>query len=103
MRGFVILAGLLSVLILVVGLYASLLPPHLMQESDALNYHYTIVRQHLILQSFKHIAWSHTDLFLLPINFALAPFWFESVLPNKLPQFLFFLGLNGAVDIAVPR
>lgn len=90
---FIISAALLTVGLLSVALYASLLPPHLMQEYDALNYHYAIPRQHLILDSFKHIAWSSADLFPLPIQFALAPFWFVTELPNKFPQFLFFIGL----------
>lgn len=72
---------------------ASLLPPHLIQESDAMNYHITLPRQHLILHSFQHLPWAADDLFLLPIQFALAPFWLATELPNKFPQFLFFIGL----------
>jgi hypothetical protein len=76
---------------------ASLFPPHLMQETDALNYHYTLVRQHLILHSFKLIPWASADLFLLPIQFAFAPYWFVTDLPNKFPQFLFVIGLAAMV------
>lgn len=73
--------------------YASMLPIHLQQEGDALNYHYSLTRQHLILGSFAHIPWSGFDLFLLPVNFALAPYWFVTEFPNKIPQFIFFAGL----------
>ncbi|VAX35693.1 hypothetical protein MNBD_UNCLBAC01-501 [hydrothermal vent metagenome] len=86
-------AGMISLVILACVLYASLLPPHLIQESDALNYHITLPRQHLILESFQHIPWSTADLYLLPVNFALAPFWLVTELPNKFPQFLFLVGL----------
>lgn len=79
--------------ILLCALYAALLPPHLIQESDALNYHYTLPRQHLILNSFQHIPWSSADLFPLPLQFALAPYWFVTALPNKFPQFFFLLGI----------
>ncbi|MBU3927966.1 MAG: hypothetical protein KKB74_09180, partial [Bacteroidetes bacterium] len=37
--------------------------------------------------------WSTADLFFLPIDFALAPFWLATSLPNKLPQFFFVIGL----------
>lgn len=74
-------------------LYAAILPPHLVQESDALNYHLTLPRQHLLLGSFAHIPWSADDLFLLPVDHALAPFWLAHPVPNKFPQFLFLLGL----------
>jgi hypothetical protein len=85
--------GLLVGLILLCVFYAWLLPPHLGQEYDALNYHLTLPRQHLILGSFRHIPWSSGDLFPLPLNFALAPYWLATPLPNKFPQFFFFLGL----------
>lgn len=75
--------------------YASLLPPHLVQEYDALNYHITLPRQHLLMGSFRHITWSTADLYFLPVDFALAPFWLATSLPNKIPQFFFLLGLLG--------
>ncbi len=75
--------------------YAYLLPPHLVQESDALTYHITIPKQHLMLHSFQHIRWSTADLYYLPVDFALAPFWLATTLPNKFPQFIFLLGLIG--------
>ena len=75
------------------AIYASLLPPHLVQEGDVLNYHITLPRQHLLRGSFNHISWSTADLFLLPIDFALTPFWLATSLPNKIPQFFFLIGL----------
>lgn len=87
--------GIGAGIILLCAFYASLLPPHLAQEFDALNYHITLPRQHLLLGSFSYIPWSTTDLFFLPIDFALAPFWLATLLPNKLPQFFFVLGLLG--------
>ncbi|MDD5069928.1 MAG: hypothetical protein PHV17_04285 [Candidatus Omnitrophica bacterium] len=82
-----------SLAILFIAGYASLLPPHLIQEGDALNYHITLPRQHLLRGSFSHIPWSTADLFLLPVDFALSPFWLATSLPNKLPQFIFLIGL----------
>ena len=85
------------VIMLAQGFYAATFPIHLTQEVDALNYHVTLPRQHLILHSFKHLPWSSMDLFLLPLDFALAPFWLSTALPNKLPQFFFLLGLVAVV------
>lgn len=79
--------------IIVIAAYKSLFPPHLMPEMDALNYHYTLPRQHLIQESFSHLPWSTADLFYLPLQFSLAPYWFATSLPNKFPQFFFMLGL----------
>lgn len=87
--------ALSGVMILLCAFYASLLPPHLVQEFDALNYHITLPRQHLLRGSFSHIPWSTADLYFLPVDFALAPFWLATSLPNKLPQFFFVLGLLG--------
>lgn len=95
---FILCSGaLIGFSILGVAFYASLFPPHLPQEYDVLNYHITLPRQHLIVHSFKHIPWSSADLFLLPIDFALAPYWLATYLPNKIPQFIFLLGLIGVV------
>jgi len=91
---FVSFGSLIVLLIFACTFYAALLPPHLSQETDALNYHLAISRQHLILNSFKLIPWCASDLFLLPLNFALAPYWFATVLPNKFPQLLFLAGLT---------
>lgn len=92
-RVFLVGGCALCITVLAMAFLAALLPPHLIQESDALNYHITLPRQHLILHSFRHILWSSTDLFPLPLQFALAPYWFVTKLPNKLPQFFFLLGL----------
>lgn len=89
--------------ILLCSLYATCLPPHLIQESDVLNYHYTLPRQHLILNSFEHIPWSSVDLFLLPLQFALSPYWFAASLPNKLPQFIFLIGILMIVSNLIKR
>lgn len=82
-----------SAVILIVAALAAGQPIHLMQETDCMHYHYSLPRQHLILGSLAHIPWSGYDLFVLPVDFALAPFWFATGLPNKLPQFLIMLGL----------
>ncbi|MDE2028273.1 MAG: hypothetical protein KGK03_08410 [Candidatus Omnitrophica bacterium] len=92
-----ILTLLLGSVYLAVGLYASLLPPHLVQESDALMYHITLPRQHLLRHSFAPISWSVPDLFLLPLDYALSPFELSTWLPNKLIQFIFFMGCLGIV------
>jgi hypothetical protein len=88
---------LFMVLMLAVVFCASLLPPHLPQEFDAINYHISIPRQHLILGSFAHLPWSTADLYFLPVDYALAPFELVTLLPNKFPQFIFFLGLSAVV------
>ncbi len=94
MQQLLIWAGVgLCFVIVGVGLYASLLPPHLVQEEDVLNYHYTFPRQHLLRNSFAYIRWSTFDLLPYPIQSALAPFWFATQLPNKFPQFLFFIAV----------
>ncbi len=90
---FVWLGAGLCFFILLVGLYASRLAPHLPQEFDVINYHITIPRQHLLMGSFEHLRWSSADFFLLPMDFALTPFWLIDVLPNKWPQFVFLIGL----------
>ena len=90
---FLVVGFIIVVMVLGCGLYASLLPPHLMQESDALTYHISLPKQHLLRDSFSHIRWSTADLYFLPIDFALAPYWLVTALPNKFPQFLFLLGL----------
>jgi len=92
-KWYIVAGGIIITGMLIIIFYASLLPPHLSQELDALNYHLTIPKQHLILKSFTHIKWSSADLFSMPIDFALAPYWLATKLPNKFPQFLFLLGL----------
>lgn len=90
---YLLIGGTLCFLILLISFYASRLPPHLSQEFDVINYHITIPRQHLITGSFQHLRWSSADLFLLPMDFAFAPFWLVTFLPNKWPQFFFLIGL----------
>jgi hypothetical protein len=90
---FLILVTGLTLFLLGIALWAAFLPLHLPQELDAINYHYALPRQHLILKSFAHIRWSSADLWPLPIQFALAPYWFVTELPNKVPQFLYGMGL----------
>ncbi len=90
-------AAFLGLVYLGIGLYASFLPPHLIQESDALTYHLTLPRQHLLRHSFAHIPWSVPDLFLLPLEHALSPFELVTTWPNKWIQFVFFGGSLGLV------
>lgn len=89
---FIGLAALTALPTVLMAVLASFYPPHLTQEMDLLNYHYMVPRQHLIRHSFAHISWSVADLWLHPIQFAQAPFWFVSELPNKWPQLLITLG-----------
>ncbi|MCB4755577.1 MAG: hypothetical protein LHV69_00845 [Elusimicrobia bacterium] len=89
--------ALICLPLIIVVFYASLYPPHLLPELDVINYHYTLPRQHLIQRSFRHLPWSVADLYYLPVQFALAPYWFSTPLPNKFPQFLFLVGLWGLV------
>lgn len=77
-------------------------PIHLGQEYDVLNYHLTIPKQHLILNSFRHIKWSAADLRVLPLDFALAPYWLATELPNKLGQLLFIFGIV-SVSVSLTR
>ena len=83
----------ISIFIGIIVFRALLLPLHLPQEYDALNYHLTLPRQHLILNSFKHIGWSSADLFPIPIQFSLAPYWLIQEIPSKFIQIFFALGL----------
>ncbi|MCF7907816.1 MAG: hypothetical protein K9L86_02935 [Candidatus Omnitrophica bacterium] len=92
-KAVILLACCIVFLILLTTFFALLLPPHLAQEFDALNYHLTLPRQHLILGSFSHIHWSAADLFPLPIQFALAPYWLIKEIPSKFIHILFVFGL----------
>ncbi len=97
MKCWLLLFKVLVLLILFISFYAHVLPPHLVQETDVLNYHLTVPRQHLIQGSFAWLPWSTADLYLLPVDFALAPYQLSTFLPNKFPQFIIFLGLLGIV------
>ena len=96
-RSVITIAAILGAVYLAIGFYASVLPPHLSQEHDALTYHITLARQHLIRHSFAHIPWSTPDFFLLPLDYALSPFWLSTLWPNKIIQFWFFIGSLGCV------
>lgn len=87
--------GFGAAVILLIVTAASFLPPHFSQEFDAINYHVTLPRQHLILGSFAHLPWSTADLYLSPLDYALAPFWLATALPNKWPQLFFVFGVLG--------
>jgi hypothetical protein len=102
-RIYIAISSVILFGVIIVAFKASLLPPHLSQEFDALNYHITVPRQHLILGSFKFIPWSSADLFILPIDFSLAPYWLSTELPNKFPQFLFLIGLVSVTADLVKR
>jgi len=88
--------------ILGIAFLAATLPIHLMQEADALNYHYSVPRQHLIIGSFAHLPWSTADLFFLPLQWAMSPYWFCTALPNKFLQFIFLIGLL-AIAVSLTR
>ena len=102
-RIYIVMSMVIVFGVIMVAFKASLLPPHLSQEFDALNYHITVPRQHLVLGSFKFIPWSSADLFLLPVDFSLAPYWLVTELPNKFPQFLFLIGLVSVTVDLVKR
>ena len=83
-RALVGVGLLLSVIILGIAAYAWTLPLHLVQETDFMIYHVMLPRQHLIRGSFEFISWSPFDLFLLPIDYAIAPFGLATVFLNKI-------------------
>ncbi len=64
------------------------LPPHLMQEADAINYHMSLPKQHLLSGSLSHISWSAADLWPLIVQWGFSPWWFSTSIYNKIPQFL---------------
>lgn len=68
--------------------YESRLPPRHPQEFDAINYHMALPRQHMLAGSLSHIPWSSADLWPLPVQYGLAPFWFMGPTLHKVPQFL---------------
>jgi hypothetical protein len=92
---FIILSSILMLSILLLVARASSMPPHLPQEYDSLNYHITIPRQHLIIGSFTHLPWSAADLFLLPLDFSMAPYCLSTPWPNKFAFYFFILGILG--------
>lgn len=92
----------LTVFIFACVFRAAMLPPHLPQEDDALRYHLSLPRQHLIINSFtRYLPWEWEDIEVMPIDYALAPYCFATSLPNKIPHFIFLLGLLAvAVNLA---
>ncbi|MGE4232443.1 MAG: hypothetical protein AB7F43_03855 [Bacteriovoracia bacterium] len=78
-------------LIFFVSALESRSPPHLPQENDAINYHYALVKQHLLHGSFHHINWFSADLWPMPIQYGIGPFWFLDTVYHKIPSFLFSL------------
>lgn len=90
-------------LVLAIACYAGIMPPHLPQEYDVINYHITIPRQHLIAHNLDHLPWSIADLYLSPLDYALAPYWLATPLPNKFPQVIFFIGLVAVLMRLVRR
>lgn len=89
----ILLCSIACVFIVGVTVKASFLPPHFPQEYDTINYHITLPRQHLISNSFSHLSWSTADLYFMPIDIALSPYWLSTELPNKIPQIFFAFGL----------
>jgi hypothetical protein len=73
--------------LLTLAAWQARLPPHLPQEYDALNYHMALPRQHLLHGSLGHLAWSAADLWPMPLQYGLAPYWFMTTTINKWPQF----------------
>ena len=68
-------------------------PPHLAQEYDAVNYHFSLPRQHLLWSTFAHLPWSTADLFPLPLQFAMASYALVTSAPNKMAFLLPAIGL----------
>ncbi len=90
-------ALLLMGVYLAIVIYAASRPVHLIQEYDALNYHLAIPRQHLLVHHFGHLTWSTADLYLLSLDYALAPFSLPAPMPNKWAMFVFAVGLMAMV------
>lgn len=73
--------------------YGAIFPVHLIQEFDVLNYHITLPKQHLLRGDFSLIKWSPAEFWPMPVAYGLTPYWLVSEFPNKIPQFIFLLGL----------
>lgn len=89
---FIGLASGIALFIFVCALLAWMQPLHLRQERDLLIYHAALPRQHLLHGTFQFIRWAADDLYLMPVAFSLAPYWFVTEFPNKIPQCIFFVG-----------
>lgn len=90
---WIVLLVFLPLLLLI--LREGLLPVyHVDREYDLLNYGMTLPRQHLIRHELGWLSWSKGDLHPMPLQWAMAPFWFVTSYPNKIPQLvLFFFSL----------
>ncbi len=75
------------------GLFSALRPPHLPQEYDAIHYQMGVPRQLLIQHSLAWINWSVTDLWPMAMQWGMAPVSLAFSTINKLPQFIFTLGV----------
>ena len=84
-------------IVFVIVIYALTFPVHLIQEYDCLNYHMTLPRQHLIAGNFMRLLPFSADLFVLPLQFALAPFWLAFEVPNKFIHIFFVVALFALV------
>ena len=78
---------------LILSFFLSLKVPQLPQEYDALHYHMGIPRQHLLHQSLSWLNWSSADLWPMPVQFGMAPYWFVTEYPQKVIQWFFAVGV----------
>ncbi|MBK9292948.1 MAG: hypothetical protein IPM57_00630 [Oligoflexia bacterium] len=90
---------LILTLLFGLSIWESLLPPHLPQEFDVINYHMAFTKQHYIQNIFRPIWWAAADLRPLIIQWGFSPTWFMGKTVNKLPQiisciWLFFILLE---------
>lgn len=88
---YAMLAALFGVL--AVGAFSASKPTHLIQETDFLNYHLLLPKQHWITASWSPVEWSIFEFRLLAIQYALSFLWIGLPLLNKLPQFLMLVFL----------
>ena len=80
-------------LVVLVGLFSSLKPTHLVQESDFINYHWLLSKQPWFTGTWSPLS-AHPYEFLHVVpQLGLSFLWVAVPLFNKIPQFLFFLFL----------
>jgi len=84
LKGLIVVAGA----ILILALLEARLPPHLPWEGDAIAYHMTLPKQHLLHGTIQHLSWSARDLWPMPVQWGFASFWFLSPTYHKIPQFI---------------
>ncbi|MGZ3721141.1 MAG: hypothetical protein ACXWR1_22495, partial [Bdellovibrionota bacterium] len=92
----------LMALILFFGLRWALMPPHLPQEYDAINYQMGIPRQLLVRGNLGQIEWAVTDLWPMAMQWGMAPLSSAFSFQNKFPQFFFTLGAAAGL-YRIPR